>query len=292
MVLEIPWYGYAFVSVVFSTIFVLLRKKALLKEHAMNFESARTLFLALFGLFLIPFINLNINKKIFILIYVVSLAATTAILFFSKAVRHNDISLVFPLSNFKPAFVAVIALLFLSEAITTKQIIGIVILLISAYLLESNHHLSNLTAPIKNLLKTKYNLYFIFSIFLFSITAVLDKYVITNYTNIFTYLFLIWIFIAINFNLFHLFIYGYKDTINCLKRTKGLPVLVAFLAMVKNLFAFKALSLTYVTLLTPVLMLETLFIVLLGGKFFHEKFLFFRFSVSSLMLVGAYLIII
>ena len=61
-----------------------------------------------------------------------------------------------PLANFKPAFVAIIAFLFLSEAVTQKQIIGIIILLISAYLLESNHHFSNLYAPIKNFLKTKY----------------------------------------------------------------------------------------------------------------------------------------
>jgi len=288
----IPWYVYAFVSVIFSTIFLILRKKALLKEHAMNFESLRTLFLALFGLFLIPFINLDIEKKTFLLIYAVAFIATIAILFFSKAVRHNDISLVFPLANFKPAFVAIIAFVFLSEAIQIKQIIGIVILLISAYLLESDHHISAFLAPIKHLFKIKSNIYFIFSIFLFSITAVLDKYIITFYTNIFTYLFLVWIFIAVNFNLIHFFLYGYKDTIDCFKRTKGFPVLVAFLAFIKNLFVFKALSLTFVSLVTPFLMLETLFIVLLGGKFFHEKYLLFRFSAASLMLIGAYLIII
>ncbi|MBW2981921.1 EamA family transporter [Candidatus Woesearchaeota archaeon] len=288
----IPWYVYAFASIVFSTFFIILRKKALLKVHAMNLESARSLSMLVLILFLIPLINFNINKKVLFLVYIISLIATVGILFFSKALRHKDISLLYPLSNFKPAFVAVIAFFFLSEAITQKQIIGIIILLISAYLLESDHNLSNLYAPIKNFLKTKYSLYFTFSIFLFSITAVLDKYILSNYLDIFNYLFFIWLFIAVNFNIIHIVMYGYKDTINCFKKIKFLPLLIALLTIIKNLLVLKAISLAYISLVTPVLVLSTLFIVLLGGKFFHEKFLLFRLFISSLMLIGTYLIIV
>jgi uncharacterized membrane protein len=287
----VPWYVYAFASAIFSTFFIMLRKKALSKVHAMNLESARALSTLFILLLLTPLINLGIDKKILLLVYFVSLLATIGILFFSKALRHKDVSLIMPLANFKPAFVAVIAFLFLSEAITQKQIIGVIILLISAYLLESNHNFSDLYAPIKNFFKTRYNLYFTFAIFLFSITAVLDKLILSNYLDIFNYLFFLWVFIAINFNIIHAVKFGYKDTIKCFKKIKYLPLLIGLLTVVKNLFALKAISLAYVSLVTPVLMLETLFVVLLGGKFFHEKFLYFRFSVASLMLIGAYLII-
>jgi uncharacterized membrane protein len=199
--------------------------------------------------------------------------------------------LIIPLANFKPAFVAVIAFFFLSEAITQKQIIGISILLIGAYLLESNHHFSNLLEPIRHFFKTKYSLYFISASFLFSITAVLDRFIVANYTDIFTYFFLVWIFVAINFNLIHILLYGYKDIIKCFRKAKYLPILVGASSMLKNLLVYKALSLAFVSLVTPLLMLETLVVVFLGGKFFHEKYLLFRLTISAFMLVGTYLII-
>jgi uncharacterized membrane protein len=287
----VQWYVYVLASVIFSVIFVIARKKALLKVHAMNFESSRTLTMAIICLFLIPFLNLNLNVKSIFLIYFVSILVTIGILLAAKAIRHKDISLIQPLANFKPAFVAIIAFLFLAETINTKQIIGIIILFLSAYLLESNHKLSDFTAPIKNFLNNKYTIFFVISIFIFSITATLDKFIISNFTDIFTYFFLLWIFIAINFNIVHLLEFGFKDTIKCFKETHFLPVLVGATSVAKNLLVFKALSLAYVSLVTPVLMLETLFIVFIGGKFFHEKYLLFRLSISAFMLMGTYLII-
>jgi len=195
------------------------------------------------------------------------------------------------LGNLKPAFVALLAFIFLAESITYKNIIGIIVLLLSAYLLESDHHFSDFVKPIKHLLKEKYSIYFILAIFLFSVTAVFDKFIISNYLDIFTYFFLIWLFIAINFNFIHIFLYGYKDTIKCFKKVTYLPVLVGFFSLGGNLLALKALSLAYVSLVTPVLMLNTLFVVVLGGKFFHEKYIYFRLAVSLFMLIGAYLVI-
>jgi uncharacterized membrane protein len=287
----IPWYVYVLASVFFSIIFTIARKKALLKVHSMNFESARTLTMAVICLFLIPFLNLNLDKRGILIIYFVSVLATIGILLSSKSLRHKDISLIFPLGNFKPAFVAILAFLFLSEAIKTKQIIGIAILLLSAYLLESDHHISDFYAPIKNFLKSKYHLFYVLAIFIFSITATLDKFILSSYTDIFTYFFLLWVFIAINFNIVHLLEYGYKDTINCFRKTTYLPVLVGATSVIKNLFIFKALSLAYVSLVTPLLMLEILIVVFLGGKFFHERYLFFRLTISAFMLIGTYLII-
>jgi len=288
----IPWYFYAIGATVFNTAFLITRKRALSKVHSMNFESARSLSLAFLCLLLIPFINLNIDKKVLLLVYIVSLMATIGILFFSKALRHEEISFIVPLGNIKPALVAVLAFFFLSETLGARQIVGIVILFLSAYLLESNYHFSDFLKPIKHFFSDKYSIFFVFALSLFSITAVLDKFIITNHLDVFTYFFLIWIFVATNFNIIHAVIYGHKDTINCFKKVTYLPVLVAGFSMITNLLVLKALSLTFVSLVIPILMLSSLFVVLLGGKFFHEKNIHFRLFISALMLVGAYLVII
>jgi len=287
------WYIFAFGSAVSFTLFQIIRKKALLKAHAMNFESARTIFVVIISLFLIPFLDWSFDKSSLFLVYIVSLIITIGILYAAKAFRHNDISLISPLGNLRPAFVAILAFIFLSESLAARQLIGIGILLISAYLLESNHHLSDILAPIRHLIKSRESLYFIFATFLFSISSILDKFIIgTKITNIYTYFFLIWVFVAINFNIIHTFLYGIKDIIVCIKQTTYLPFAVALFSVFGNLLALKALSMAYVSLVVPVIMLSTFLMVIFGGRFFHEKFLMFRLAVSALMLVGAYLIII
>lgn len=290
--MEIPWYVYAIVASFFSTAFFIIRKKALLKTHAMNFESARTLSIAVLCLFLIPFIDLNVGWNVVVIIYGMSLIGTVGILFAAKALRHEAISLIAPLRNIKPAFVVIIAFLFLGESLGMKKILGISILLIAAYLLESDHQFSDFLAPIKNFFRDKYSIFFLFSVFLFGVIDVFSKFVITNYVDIFTLFFLLWVFIAINFNLIHTYKYGVKDTVVCFKESTYLPIIVAVLSMGANLLVLKALSMTYVSLVIPVLLFSTLFIVLIGGGYFHERFLLFRVGTSILMLVGAYLIIL
>ncbi|MBN1377449.1 EamA family transporter [Candidatus Woesearchaeota archaeon] len=293
MISILPWYIFAFTSAIFNTLFQIIRKKAVSKAHAMNFESVRAMYEALLALLLIPFISWSFDKSVLIWIYIVSLIAVIGILYASKAFRHGEISLISPWANMRPFFVAVLAFIFLNEALTIKQIIGISIILISAYLLESDHRISSFIEPLKHLLKSKYSLYFIFATFLFSITSVLDKFVLTTrMDNIFTYSFFIWIFIAVNFNIIHTMMYGFKDTLECLKKEKHLPVIVALCSMLSGLLAYKAFTMAYVSLVMPILMMSTLFTVLLGGRFFHEKNLLFRLGTSVIMLFGAYLIIV
>jgi len=197
----IPWYVYAIAATFFATAFSIIRKKALLKAHAMSFESARTMVVALLSLFLIPFIDLNVDWKIILVVYAASVVGTIGILFAAKGLRHEAISLIAPLGNIEPGFVALLAFFFLGESLGARKIIGLGVILVAAYLLESDHHFSDFYAPIKNLLRDKYSLYFLFAVALFSCINVVNKYVIDNHLNIFTLFLLTWVFIAINFNI-------------------------------------------------------------------------------------------
>ena len=198
----IPWYFYALFYVIFKTIFQITRKEALEKTHAMSFESLRTIFVVIFACFLIPFMDFSFDLINLWWVYLASIFGTIGILFAAKAFKHGQISLISPLGNLRPGFVAILALIFLSETLRVKQIIGILIILISAYLLESDHNFSNFMKPIKHLFKSRYSIYFIFATFLFSITSILDKIILLNkINNIYTYFFFMWIFLAINFNI-------------------------------------------------------------------------------------------
>ncbi|MBW2991891.1 EamA family transporter, partial [Candidatus Woesearchaeota archaeon] len=279
----VQWYVFAFGAAIAYTIMTIIRKKALSKAHAMNYESVRTIFVVLLAIFLIPFIDFSFDKTYLLWVYAVSVLATAAILLASKALRHNEISLVAPLSNLRPAFVAIIAFIFLSETLGVKQIIGIIILFISAYILEADHHFSNVLEPIKHLAKSKYSLYYTFAVFLFAVTTIFHKYIFsTKLNNVFTYFFFIWIFIAVNFNIVHAVKYGLKDSISCLKEVRFLPLAHASFSTIGNLMEFTAISMAYVSLVQPIIIISVLFVVLFGGKFFHEKNLLFRLAISVL----------
>ncbi len=286
----IPWYAYALMSVIFATLFTILRKKALCHEHALNFESTRLLLNSVFCIFIIPFLDFNFDFKLLYLIYFNSFISAIGILLASKAFRHGEISLIAPLSNIKPAFVALIAVIFLGESLTLTQMIGIGVIFISAYVLQADHHFSNIIQPLKNLLKDKYSLYYIIAIFIFSIGSVFDKF-FTGEMNIFTYGSLIWFFVTINLNVYHTYKHGFKEVIKCIKDEKFLVFFISFLSVVSWFLAIKAVSMTFVSLVTPILTLSTLFVVLLGGKFFNEQNLMFRLGIAVIMFIGTYLVV-
>lgn len=288
----LPWYVLGIIVALIGTVFTLVRKKALGNEHAMNFESARTITVALFSLLLIPFAEFNINISTIFLVYITSLIVAIGILFQAKAVRHGQISLMAPLSNIRPAFVLLLAYIFLAERLSLGQIGGIFLLLISAYLLQADHHVKNLFEPIKNLIKDKNALFYLLALFIFSISTLMDKYIITERLDIFSYSILLWVFIAINFNIIHGVIFGFKETVDCFKRQKFYPFIVGFLALAGAVVSYQALTMTKVSLLTPVVMLKTLFIVFLGGRFFKEDNILFRSMVSIFMLGGALMVIL
>jgi len=289
----IPWYAFAIGSAIVHSIFLITRKKQLMKVHAMAFESLRSMGVVFITLFFLPFLNFSdITRQGLMLVYITSLLGTLGIFFMSRALRHEDISLISPLENIKPAFVAMLAFFFLGEIVGTKEIIGIFILLIAAYLLESDHNFSDFLAPLKHIMKHSYSVLFFFAVFLFSFTAILDKFILSNHLDVFTYFFLLWLFVAINFNIVHAFMYGFKDIFEVIKKVTYMPLVVALLSVIGNLLALTAVSMAPIMLVQPVLMLATLFVVIVGGGYFHEKFLLFRIGASAIMLVGAYLIII
>ncbi len=287
----LPWWVFAFASAIFATFFTIFRKKGTLKENALEFELTRTIFNALFGLLLLPFLTFKYTLTSILIIYFTSILASIGILLASKSLRHSEISQVIPLHNITPGFLAVLAFLFLGETLTRNQIIGLIFLIIGAYVLETEHH-----NPLKSFLKhlrSRYVDYAIISAFIFSVTALLDKYVINLYTTPFDFLFLIWIFIAINFMIISFISHnGIKSIKNCLKTTKHIVVLTAFFSFLANASYLYALSLTYVSLVMPISKLSILISTIIGGEIFHEKGILKGAISSVIMIIGTILIII
>ena len=205
--------------------------------------------------------------------------------------KHSQISSIMPLFNLTPGFLAIMAFLFLGERLNNIQISGIVLLIIGAYVLETEGR--RLIKSFIEHIKSKYIDYAIFAAFIFSITALLDKYIINTYLPPFDYFFLLWIFISINFMIASSYRYaGLKGIKHCLKATKHTVIFAAFFSFIANILHLIAMSMAYVSLVVPVRRLSTLLTTLIGGELFHEKALVRKSIACVIMIVGAYLIII
>ncbi|MCK4522182.1 MAG: EamA family transporter [Nanoarchaeota archaeon] len=287
----IPWYVFAIGSAVFSTLFTLFRKKGMSKEHAMEFEVTRTTFAALFGLLLIPLLTFRYTIASILIIYSLSIIVVAGILLESKSLRHMEVSAVAPLFNLTPGFLAILAFIFLRESLSRPQIGGLVLLIAGSYVLETDRN-SFFQSFIKHI-RSRYIGYAIAAALIFSITALLDKYVINFHTTPFDFLFLVWFFISLNFIIISTIKYnGIRGIKHCLDIAGYKVVLASLFSFLANAFYVYALSIAYVSLVIPIRRLSTIMTTIIGGELFHEKALLRKSIACVIMIVGAYFIII
>jgi uncharacterized membrane protein len=83
---------------------------------------------------------------------------------------------------------------------------------------------------------------------------------------------------------------GWRDIVHAYK-TSGKWILGnAFFANLSNLAYFFAISMTFVSLVSPVKRLSTLFAVVLSGNFLKEKRVFHKALACCIMLAGVFVI--
>jgi len=127
----LPWYIFALMAAGLAAAASLTGKKALIKEHAMEFAAVLAVTNLFLSLFLIPKVSLDFSMQLFWLMFLVAILATLAYLFVAKAVRHMEISVSSPMLNFGPAIAALMAFLILGEKLTPIQIGGMLMVLAS-----------------------------------------------------------------------------------------------------------------------------------------------------------------
>jgi len=286
------WILYALLAAVFSAIATIFRKKTLLKEHSITFLAANKLFQLIIVLVLIPFINFNITLSLIALLAVIAVLNMESDIFWTKALKRLDISIAAPLTNLSPAFVVILAYFMLNERITLLQILGVILIVGGAYVLEANHgfNFKNVYNQIK---KSRYSIILFFSLLIGAFSAIGERYILGNkFINpidmlFFFYLFTTILVLSIQFNNDT----NFKKIKETIKRAK-LTILVTSVAGVLTTgFYYLAVSSAYVSLVLPILLISTLLITVVGGGFFKEKRLLKKAIACIIMLIGVFLII-
>ena len=290
------------VPVVFATVASIVEKKTLYKEHAMEFATVFSIIIALLSVIFIPFANFNFPFFYWPILYIASIVAATAFLFVAKATRHMELSLSSPLFTFNPIIVAILAWLLLSEGLVLNQIVGIGIIFLGSYFLEMKPKKSfkkELLTPFKVIVKSKYVHFMLFAVFLYALTALIDRYILhsapTGTITPFTYLLIVHFFAAINFlimiTIFH---DGIKGVKHGFKSAGGWIFIMALAMLASRSMQVYVITLPAAKIAMVIAMKRgsTVLTTFFGGGIFHDKHLKQRTLSSLVMVLGTIIMIL
>ncbi|MBW2983189.1 EamA family transporter [Candidatus Woesearchaeota archaeon] len=289
------WAAYAFAAAVFHAMGSIIGKKVLQHEHALEYGASQGVYLLLL-VFALPFIDLAYDWRVFIALYVISVILTAGNLYYLRSVRHSELSSCMPLMNISPLFLLVIAFVLLGEMPDALAILGVFLLVMGTYFLQmgtAGKH-KGLWAPFKTLARSRYALYMIFAMLIFSFTATMQKAVVNWGIDVITIVVLVRLFMAVNYVGFETAKHGFGEIVGDLKRD-GLQIFGStFTSFMSDIALLLAMGVpgALVSLIIPVKRLSTFFTSLIGGRLFHEHRLGLKLMACCVMLVGVVLVVV
>lgn len=285
------WYVLVLVSAFLLGISQIWKKGALIKEHTLEFLSAYSVVIILVSLVLLPLVKFDFSSAYFILIYIKSLILSIAAFTFFRLLRHYDLSEVSPLQNISPVFLLIFSFLLLSERPSSINIVGVFLIVISAYVIESEHF--NFSKHIEPFMK-KFIFYLFAYLIIISFAAVMDKF-ITRSVDMYTYIFFQNIFFSVNF----LIVAGVQDkgfgpTKKALRNSWLAIILATITVFLADLLYLGAVIMpaTMISLIIPVRRISTVVATFIGGEVFHEKHLMVNVISCIIMVLGVYLVVV
>ncbi len=285
------WFVLAIFAAIFETAAILVEKKTLIKEHALEFCCLVSLFAFIISFSFVSKVNFDLNFNLYLLIFIASLFVTIGYLFVAKGIRHMDVSIASPLLIFSPALVAILAFIFLGERLKGIQVAGVMILVFGGYFLNSDGSMRFLRT-FKKMYESKAVKHILFGIFIWSFARLFDKYLL-DFISQYTYLFIIHFFIMINF-LVILFIFydGFEGIKHGVEGSFKWLFLMAVLIVFARLSYLSALKVAYLSLVFVIFKSSNLLATIVGGSIFHEKKVLHRVIAAVVMIIGIYLVVI
>lgn len=288
------WIFFAFLTAVLVAASAITQKKALFKEHAMEFSATLSILSLIVAapLFIsIDWVRLEMFS-LFILFFA-SMFEALAFLLIAKAMRHMGVSDMSPLLVMTPVFTALFAFIFLGESITLFQVAGLLLLILGSYVLELKRE-SDLLGPFKIFKQSKYLKLVFLAMILYGLTSTLDRLLLGTYKmQPEAYIAFFHLFIAIQFMIMlWVFFDGIKGVKNGLKNAGGWILIVALFTVGYRLAQSFAISEAKVALVSAIKRTSALFAVVIGGELFHEKNLFRKTIACLIMIAGVFMIVL
>ncbi|NCN45254.1 MAG: hypothetical protein COU63_04700 [Candidatus Pacebacteria bacterium CG10_big_fil_rev_8_21_14_0_10_36_11] len=237
----------------------------------------------LFGIAKLPILT-EVSSSFWWSVILVSLIMTPVeMIFFYKALKTEEVSYVAPLLGLSPLITAFFGALFFKEYPSPMGIIGMIIIIIALYLLNTQKQQKNILEPLKHLFNNKAFRYIIIMMSSYSLGILIDKLAITS-ADIFFYSLINYSFVSIVLFLIAL-IKAPKELGEVRANILPFGIIGAVVASYTWL-RFLALERGNAGYVSAVLSSSVLFSTIIGAVLFKEKNLTKKFFIGILILIG------
>lgn len=283
------WVIFAILGAFFDATFYALIKKSLqnVNQHIL---SAGAFLVSSFILFLFSIFKglPEIGPGFYFAVFATGTLNVIAVPLYFKALKITDLSLALPILSFTPVFLILTSFLLLKELPTFLGVVGILLIVVGSYILNTTKNITKLFEPIKSIAKDRGILYMLIVAFLFSFASDYDKLVVQNSDPIFSSA-AVFLFLGISFLIMGS-IKAKNELIN-LKKHLGKFLLIGLALSLSAVMINVAFTMQIVPYVISLKRLSILFGVAYGGFLFKEKNMPRR-SIGALVILGGVLLII
>ncbi|NOR84499.1 EamA family transporter [archaeon] len=249
------------------------------------------------SIFLVSKVNFSSFADLGLLYFLKAATVGGVTIIYFSMLKKYEISSVSPLLNLSPMVLLVFSFIFLSELLSGIQVIGIFLMILSTYYLETITHHHNKKNPHKTHFKdiiSKDKSFFISTfvmLILMSFAAIFDKIILTS-VDVYSNMFFTSIFILSAMVFFN--IKKITNPMLVVKKIATVPVFfVAVFSIISNFLILFSIAIptSLVSLIIPIRRSSTLFSSLFGGLLFHEKHLAKKVTAIIGMILSLVLIV-
>jgi drug/metabolite transporter (DMT)-like permease len=283
------WFVYAFVCALSLATADALSKKALDDNSDPSIIAwVRTGYTLPFMVMIIPFVDIPPLDGVF---YMATFAAVpldiVALLLYMKAIKISPLSLTLPFLSLTPVFLIGTSYIILGEKPDQSGFIGIILVVIGAYLLNVHTISRGLFEPFKAIAREQGSVLMIIVAFVFSVGACIGKIAVQHsdplfFSVIYSFLLSFIFYLVISFRTKHFY-----------SKVLSRPVLfllIGILITIMIITHLSAVNLVEVAYMVSVKRLSILFGVIYGVMFFRETNIKERLLGATVMVLGIIMI--
>lgn len=287
------WFIIALISAVLSATASIFEKNILFRLAALEFSFMAAVLTLLFSIpffFVIDYASLQFDSLV--ILYIKSILGALSFWCVMLALKNMELSGALPLLVLTPGIVAIFAFLFLGEALSNFEIIGMILLLVGTYILERRG--KDFLEPFKVFIKSKNHHYIVFALLLFTVTSIADKWLLRDFRlepNAFIPF--QHLFLAINFLI--IVLVTESSLLNKIRTHSSdiwlFVIAVSIFTVGYRWSQIEAVKMAPVALVLTVKRSSVFFATIIGGKIFNEHHLL-RKAIATLIMIGGAVIML
>ncbi len=276
------WIAYALITAFSIATADAISKKALIRSNEYVIAWVRQGYSLPFLIVAFFFIEIpQLDSTFWMTLLILIPLDVTAIILYIKAISLSPLSLTIPFIALSPVFVIITAFVILGELPDISGLIGILLIVTGAYLLNVRATRHGILGPIMAIRKERGSVLMIIVALIFSITSTLGKVAVMHSNPLFFGAFYPFILTFI-----FTVIAGIKGQLSGIISRPWIFLGIGFCMAMMMLSHYMAISLTEVAYMISVKRCSLLFSVIYGWVLFREISISERFFGSALMIAG------